>query len=308
MTEKAVLQTPHVETVILGISVTIERDYIQRGVFPALRNQNAVSWSGSTGFHHLTIDEAEALLEDARACRESAVNGGTTNAYSSHVRALENTIKEARTRKATLEAKEPVCERKSEYSEHWHGTKEQLLAIGICLDGPWPGEPGGKLRWAKTTDKRGYPASLSRYSATWGTYRVRIEIPQEERRGKEDEEQRAKKRDEAQRSLDHMPYSADSFRRDIAKSVRRLLQIGVEPLPTKWHGYAFDDESLTAILVSGDAVVESIMAAKVNFDAKRHQEIALGYKKAIAEADNAFQDKLSLLTKPNAKILEGASS
>lgn len=308
MTEKAVLQTPHVETVILGLSMTIERDYIQRGVFPALRNQNAVTWSGSTGFHHLTIDEAEALLEDARARLESAFKW-LKNAYSSHVRALGGAIKEAKTRRGKLETKEPFCEYKDENCEFWHGTKEQLLAIGICLDGPWPGEPGGKLSWAKATDKRGYPLRLSRYSTTWGTtYRVRIEIPQQDRRGKEVEEQRAIKRYEAQIRLRDMPSSADGFRRDLVKSIRHMLQCFIPAKPSEWHGYALDDESVTAILVSGDAVVEAIMAAKVNFDAKRHQEIALGYKKAIAEADNAFQDKLSLLTKPNAKILEGEVS
>lgn len=298
---------PDLDAVLVWVTATVENDYIDRSVFPAIRRAKAFSRLSASAVFCLTFGDAEELLEDAQA-RYACTRRAGKNAFGQFAKAVSAAIEEARGRRAIFEAKEPVCDYKSEYSEDWHGSKEQLLAMGICLAGPWPGEPGGKERWAKATERRGYGVSISRYSTIWGLYRARIDIPQETRLQAADTRERAKEQGYAQAKLDLMPKSVDEYRRECVKSARSYLAAAINARPVVGHGYSVTDESMTAILMSCDAVVEAIMDAEVNFDAARHEQIALGYKKEIAGADSSFQQALSTLTKPNPKILEGRPS
>jgi hypothetical protein len=306
-TSDATQARPDLDAVLVWVTATVENDYIDRSVFPAIRRAKAFSRLSASAVFCLTQPEAEALLEDAQA-RYACTRRSVKNAFGQFAQAVGKAIEEAKGRRAIFEATEPVCDYKSDYSEDWHGSKEQLLAMGIRLAGPWPGEPGGKERWVKATDSRGYHASISRYCTIWDLYKARIEIPQEVRRQSEAVVEREKKQVRAQANLDAMPNTADEFRRELVKDARRWLAIAISTESAKWHGYSLTDESVTAILMSCDAVVEAIMDAEVNFDAARHQQIALGYKKEIAGADSSFQQALATLTKPNAKILEGRPS
>jgi len=298
---------PDLDAVLVWLSFTVERDYIDRSVFPAMCREKAVHWTGGSMLFYLTVDEAEALQEDAQARRES-VRGAVKNAFGKHAQALGEAIEEARTRRATFAAAQPVCDYKSEYSEDWHGTKEQLLTMGICLPGPWPGEPGGKERWARATDSRGYPLNITRHCTTWGTYRVRIDIPQEVRRERAGEDERTKKLIRAQVHLDHVPKNAEDFLWDCVEHVRSMFRVYITAEPSDFHGYSLTEESVSNILMSLDEVVDAIVNAEVTFDVERQQQILLKYQKEIADLDGSFQMKLSMLTKRNPALLEGSPS
>lgn len=298
---------PDLDAVLVWLSFTVERDYIDRSVFPAMRRERAVRWTGGSMLFYLTVDEAEALREDAQARRES-VRGAVKNAVGKHAQALGDAIEEGRTRRATFAAAQPVCAYKSEYSEDWHGTKEQLLAMGICLPGPWPGEPGGKARWARATDSRGYPLNITRHCTIWGTFRARIDIPQEVRREAESHEERAKKLTYAQQNLNRVPRTSEDFLWDCVENVRRMFRVYVNAEPSDFHGYTLTEESVSNILMSMDEVVDAIVNAEVAFDAERQQKVLLKYQKEIADLDGSFQRKLSLLTKRNPALLEGSPS
>lgn len=300
---------PPLDTVLLWLTTTVERDFEERGAFPRLRHAHAKAYRGAATLHYLSADEADAVLEDATA-REKSVRRGTRNAYSAHIKSVQAAMTEAAERPAVFASPAAVCAYKSEHAERWRGTKDQLKAHGIRLDGPWPHEPGGKERWAQARDSQGYKTSITRFSTVWpGLYEAYITIPYEVWGPKHNEKPKANEADLAKRNLASMPGSADDFRAHLVDSMRMMARINLEMAikPASYHGYTLDEDAVGEIHASFDAVVEAVVGARVNFDSALHADIAQKYRAQIAAADQAFQAQFETLVRPNPRILEGGA-
>jgi hypothetical protein len=300
-------EPPPLDTVLLWLTNTVERDFEERGVFPTLRQARAKAFRGAATLHYLTTVEAGQVLEDAKA-RERLVRRGTRNAYTAHIKSVQAAIREAAERPAVFGASEPVCTYNADHAERWRGTKDQLRAKGIELDGPWPREPGGKERWAQTRDSRGYKTSITRFSAVWpGLYEAHITIPYEVWSPRRTEKPKESEADRASRNLALMLSSADDFRADLVDWLRTTVNIALERAlaPATWHGYTLDQDAVGEIHASFDAVAEAVAAARINFDQVRHNEIAQRYRAAIARADTAFQSRLVSLVEASPNSADG---
>lgn len=299
---------PPQDTVLLWLTNTIERDYCARSVFPELRLQTAHSVRSSASLHLLTPAQAARLLSDAKV-RELEVHKGLKVSYSAHVKGCDAAIQQAEERRTAFTAGDAHCSLKCDSYERWWGTKAQLAAKGVSLDGPWPNEPNGK-RWAKAKDWRGYSTSITPYSPLWpGLFEARIEIPIEVWGKKYDKKPAVDEVERARRDLASMPESADDFRAHMVDSMRMMANITLEQAmkPARWHGYTLDEDAVGEIHASFDAVVEAVVGARINFDRARHAETAQQYRAKIAGADAAFQAQFDSLVKPNPSILEGGA-
>jgi hypothetical protein len=301
------IPSPGLDDVVVWLTFTLERDYARRGVFPAVRRSKAVHERAGAYLFYLTQTGARALFDDAEAHRNLS-SGGVKHAYTNLIKRLATAISEAEDRRKIFEARGPHCEYRSEYSEHWVGTKDQLATLCLKFDGPWPGEPGGNKRWVKATDARGYPTSLSKHSEMWGTYMARIDVPREVRMSEEDKRQIDLARGKAQANLDALPKTVEEFRRSQMQLAREFLGVVIKPGPVEAHGYSWPEESVCAILMAADAIVEAISQADVTFDAQRHEQIEAGIRQELARTDVAFQRTLLTLVKPNRQILDGRTS
>ncbi|MDP3223707.1 MAG: hypothetical protein Q8M96_11290, partial [Rubrivivax sp.] len=63
---------PPLDTVLLWLTTTVERDFEERGAFPRMRHAHAQAYRGAATLHYLSADEADAVIEDAMA-REKSV-------------------------------------------------------------------------------------------------------------------------------------------------------------------------------------------------------------------------------------------
>lgn len=297
----------HLDAAVVWLTRTVERDYAQRSVFPLIRSDFADLEGANGTAYYLTQGYAEALLEDAQA-RVESTSKGLRNAYSAFVRGLKYALEQAQERSSTFEAEQPICTSETEMWEDWRGTKAQLQAMGIVCQGPWPGEPDAK-RTRRGVDSRGYPTNIQRFSKIWcGLFEAHICLPWQEAKSSAAQESRDKVADRALLNLKHMPKSIDEFRRNVVGHARTIMSLWCDVKEQNSHGYTLSEEALPELHASFDAIAEAIMAAPVKFDAARHKQIAAGYQKEIAGADAGFQQKLSELFKPNAKILEGRPS
>ena len=158
-------ESPPSDAVEIWLTNTVERDYADRGVFPELRRHNARVSQSAGCLHLVTSAQAGALLIDARR-RVLNVAAGLKNAYNAQILACERSIQEAVDRHALLSGPSAQCTRESETCEVWLGTKAQLLAKGVRLEGPWPRELNGK-RWCLALDWRGRKCTVAPYSLLW---------------------------------------------------------------------------------------------------------------------------------------------
>lgn len=296
---------PPLDTVLLWLTNTVERDYEARQVFTDLRQQSARSVRSASSLHLLTLVQAARLLDDAKE-REAGVRKGLKVAYTAHVKNCETAIQDAQQRTTAFTGASAHCADKSDSYERWWGTKAQLTAQGVCLKGPWPQEPQGK-RWAKATDWRGYKASVSPYSPIWpGLYEARVEIPIEVWGKKYDQKSNMDSETRARRDLALMPASADDFRAHLVGTIRMMVRVHLEmAMEPTYHGYSMDEDAVSEIQASFDAIADAVAGARVKFDRARHEEVAQGYRAKIANADTAFQSRIAMLVKPNPRILRG---
>lgn len=169
--------SPKIDAAVLWLTATTEHDYISRAAFPSIRTATAsATRANAASLHFLTLQVASELLADA-AHRIGKVEDRLKKAYRAHIENLTHAIAEAKVRPSQFEASAPVCLYRGTYSEEWSGTKEQLRSIGIGLDTPYPGERGGKKRWAQAFDNRGYKVRISRCRIWEWRYYASIDIP-----------------------------------------------------------------------------------------------------------------------------------
>lgn len=300
---------PPLDTVLLWLTTTVERDFEGRNAFPKLRHAQAKAFRGAATLHYLTADEANSTLEDAVA-REQSVRRSTRSAYTAHIKNIQAAVKEAAERSGVFASADPVCLYKHKHAERWRGTKAQIRAMGIQLDGPWPREPGGKERWAKARDSRGYPTSITRSSTVWpGLFEAYVSVPFQIWHQTNAQKPRADEAHSARRNLACMPTSAHDFRAHLVSVLRGVARctLAAATKPASWHGYTLDEDALGEIHAGFDAVAEAVVGSQINFDALPHAAIAQGHRAQIAAADTAFQSQFATLVQPNPRILEGGA-
>lgn len=298
---------PPLDTVLLWLTMTVERDFVERGVFPTLRYTSAKSNRTSSSLHYLTEGQAQAVLADALQ-RVQQVRKGLKTAYNAHVNALQTAMAEAGERPSIFAAPAAVCLQENGMWDVWRGTKQQLQAQGIQRDGPWPGEPGGKDHRCGATDARGYKTSVKRYSTTWpGLFVATIETPYEVRKREYDRSANDDKAEKIRRDLASMPKSADDFRSNLIADVRRSLRflLSWHSKVSEYHGFRLAEGTMEQVDEALDGVVEVLGKASVQFDAALHAEVEQRYRAELASADTAFQSKMSDLLKLNSAVLGG---
>lgn len=301
--------TTPTDAVRISLTTTIESDFISRGVFSELRRANACETGINSSRHVVTMGRAESVLEDALA-RQRSARKGMLIAYNAWVNAITAKIKEAMERHAELKSDVAVCVNPGDWREVWRGTKVQLTAQGIQLAGPWPGEPGGKDRWAQARDSRGYKTKIRCLSEVWsGRYQACIVTPDAVWAAKDNETAKSAEADRAKRNLSFMPDSASDFRAQLVDNLRMMVRTSIEKAttPASHHGYTLDEDAVGEIHASFDAFVEAVVGAPVKFDLAHHAEIAQRYRAQIAAGDRTFQARFATLVCPNPRILEGSA-
>lgn len=173
-----VARTPSLDAARVRVNLTIERDFIARGVFPELRFANAAEGSSGGSFHYVDPVVAAALLFDARQ-QYAAAERSRKKTFRGWLDELELAIDKAARRPAQHASAWPECVYGCS-RESWRGTRQQLRALGIVHDGPWPGEPGGAKRVLHTEDGRGWHVRITRADA-WGLFSLEIDVPEEAR-------------------------------------------------------------------------------------------------------------------------------
>jgi len=298
---------PPLDTVLLWLTMTVERDFVERGVFPSLRYTSAKGNRASSSLHYLTEEQAQALLADALH-RVKQVRKGLKTAYNGHVNALQAAMAEAVERPSVFAAPSAVCLRQDGMWHVWRGTKQQLQTQGIQRDGPWPGEPGGKDHRCGATDARGYKTSVKRYSTMWpGLFVATISVPYAVWGREQERETNSEKAEKIRRDLASMPNSADEFRSNLITEVRHSLRFLItwNSKVSKYHGFRFAEGVMEQVDEALDGVVEALGNASVKFDAALHAEVEQGYRAQLAAADTAFQSRMSDMLKLNSAVLGG---
>lgn len=306
-------KVPPLDAVLVWVTNKVQRDYKARGLFPELRPALAKGRRDNARLYYLNAQQAEAMLTDAQQARATHGVRGMKFAYRCHAESLESAINAAARRVAEWGGALPANVWLEAHSERWNGTKAQLLAHGIQLEGPLPGEPGGKWRAVWGTDARGYRVRIERHRSLFpGRYEATIYPPSPTQQPDEREEPAGQVPDEAAAAralgrLRNMPNSADDFRGHVISCLRQSvgLSLGFIVSGVDWHGYRLTD--VEGIHEAFDAIAEAVMAAPVSFDAERHAAIAQALRVQIASADGPVRAKVAELCKPNAALLAGSA-
>lgn len=113
----------------------------------------------------------------------------------------------------------------------------------------------------------------------------------------------------AKQGLKKFIRSEGEYRQYLASSIRELLKLrlDIEGSPTL-HAYSLDTEDIEAALLSCDAIVEVLMAAKVKFDVDRHNELLGQLQREVAATTPYAREQVERLCRPNVAILEGEAA
>jgi hypothetical protein len=206
----------------------------------------------------------------------------------------------------------------------YRGPLDEMLSVGIVQPERLP--PPGKKRitWSYGQLVRRNCRKDEGYlcvSLYWDPAEVRLGIPVKVRKARRAELMRrvnAKRRAEEQKELDAKAQRArkdlesvlrseDEFKRELIERFKELAPIALnlarETRP--WHAYSLSEEAVEEIWMSFDAVVDTVMQARVDFDPSLHRSIINGYQEIIRAADPTFYAQLDKLTFANPSILEG---
>lgn len=211
--------------------------------------------------------------------------------------------------------------------DEYTGSAEALIAAGIITSAQVPGRPGNNKH--SCTFFEGAPVAkgahhirderyISIKRVPRGNLCVIKGVPDEEEKARRSKflaamhcEQNQKQVDEAriraEACLRDMPATEDEFRRSEIRRLRRMFAV-ILVNRLEQHGYDWPEESLTALQMAFDAVVDAMMSADVSFDAARHEQIEIGYRRKIAQADAGFQRALEAMAQPSPQLLDGRTS
>lgn len=123
------------------------------------------------------------------------------------------------------------------------------------------------------------------------------------------QQERTRRAEMAQKKLAKFIRSEDEYRQYLAGSIRELLKIrlDIEGSPTL-HAYSLDTEDIDEALLSCDAIVEVLMAAKVKFNVDRHNELLGQLQRDVAATTPYAREQVERLCRPNVAILEGEAA
>ena len=234
--------------------------------------------------------------------------------------------------KTIIPAPPSVTREEDTAADVYYGTKDALITAGLARADQFPPEgTQGKSYYSGVYSKRRGVIDenylrVEFWRAT-NSWRVRVGVPQavaRERRiaaekamrarwaAEEEEKHAGKRKQEAESALhelEDLPRTADDFRRKEAISMRRWIQVKLEPIKTRYeqHGFEFADDTLEAVLMAADAVVEAILAADVKFDQAKQQRVIAKLQASAVAGEPSVSQKVAKLVRPNPGILAGES-
>lgn len=214
-----------------------------------------------------------------------------------------------------------------EYDEY-RGSASELIMAGIVHAEQFPPVGRQGISYLRGKAVRGNHKRDETYlrieHAEEGALRVYVGVPVEEaevrkavanaQRRREWEADQAKERvadaAKARQQLARVPRTEDEYRRQLAKQFRGWLRIGIgdQDAPSSSHGYRLDRESMEAVLIASDAIIEAVMQSTVHFDAELQARVIDALTATVKAADPSFYAQLEKLAAPNASLLEGEQS
>lgn len=215
----------------------------------------------------------------------------------------------------------------------YSGTREALITAGLVRAEQFPpdGTLGISYYSGTPSKKRGViDENYFRVEFVQKTWRVRVGVPQNIARARtiaankarharwsaqQEAEHEAKSADKrkgeaeyARRLLKELPRTADSFRRNQARSMRDWIQIRLRLLRGERNGLCFDPDSIDAIGMAADAVVDAIMAADVKLDIEQQQLVIASLQVQAMAGEPSIVQKIAKLMRANASLLTGDPS
>lgn len=215
------IRRAQLDAVLFWLTPTVERDYIARNIFPAVRRLAAFkTQNNGQSLLHLKPTTAAELLADARVQYEKPLTQrGLKVAYRCLLDQLRHQIKMAEERAAIARASAATCTSSSHYMETWYGSRSQLEASGFTIDGPLPGEEGMSKRRGRAQDKRGYGAAVMLVEPNlWpGLFKVEVRLPEEHREQLKKAQQSDKRRRAMELAVKDAPATQAQFRSEAAQ-------------------------------------------------------------------------------------------
>ena len=132
MAQNTVAAADQIEGVEVRISPVLEREYKRRNVFPALRLEQALRIvNGATGVYVMAVNEAERLLDDARAMQlDRELPRGLPLAYGCLARKLATELQRAERRGLWDDPGIDVVKRRLDESPARFGIGDACLYFG----------------------------------------------------------------------------------------------------------------------------------------------------------------------------------
>lgn len=216
-----------------------------------------------------------------------------------------------------------------EYSDVFVGTPAQLIEAGVIRPDQVPDRRrvlnyvGGSLHTSRGNFRRnedwqqvrwlpdglckvinGLPSSECRRRVALTAARARAQ--QEAQVEAAERAARLERAEAARKSLAGIPRTALAFRRSLVWEARQMMRVVIAELPPlASHGYVLAPDSLEAVLMSVDAVVEQIMQSEVLFDRAAHADLIRSRQADIVAGSPELSAKVVQLLVPNATILAG---
>lgn len=271
---KAALKCFPLDTVILWVTPTVERDYIARNAFPALRNAAAVELRSGGARHMLTLAEAADVHADADA-QYKKTRHGVKLAYGRLERGLVQEIQSAQERVAQAALERATQLWGHTHGEAWRGSRRQLAASGFVMEEALPGEGEAVSRRARARDHRGFAAMVS--ATPWeGVFVATVTFPKEHIeklcQAEKAEEDRRKEAYREALILQHAPATPAAFLEGARTRFWNHVNRTVGEL-RGCYGYRLDESSVQDFLDSAAEAFHAIADGSVT-GKSLHEHIA----------------------------------
>lgn len=286
----AVMHYP-LNSIPFWLTHTIERDFVRRGVFPALRAETAIEVEASRrrSLHILAPSVAAEVLADAKDARgRPQAQRGLNMAYTCHIKHLMLQIDDAEHRAAISAAPSAKRTYENTYTEGWYGSRRQLEASDFTIASALPGEDGCSARSVTIRDPRGYKASAQLVSGLWRDfYSVTVQLPDEHRErlkeAKAAESEREREKYFTELRLKIGPTTPAAFRKQASERFWKYVRMTVMELEGQ-YGYRLDESSIERFVDTASEAFHIIMDGTVSGHSLKDQQ-------AITQRDAARNDR-----------------
>lgn len=166
-----------------------------------------------------------------------------------------------------------------------------VVWVGVSAEIAAPRQAAARAAWAKRHEER---------EAKW----------KREAAAAADLKSRKQDADMARHTLAFvMKYdSGEVFRKETALCFRQSVErhfVHHNRDGKYWHGYTMTEESIEAIAMAMDAVIEAVRQADVVLDAEHRAQFIAKQRAIIRAADPGFERQFDRLTTPNPSIIAG---